>query len=271
MENKSVYFDLISGQRYFHLIALKVESDYSPDLFWKDSGFSSKRKKIRSHDFNEFTVDQSRIITETSYYNGEIDYSINKNGEPPFQYDLFVIQLKKSGILVIGFPFKQLAKFIVKNLFESSIIKSKGSFAKATINKLIKINHENDFVYKLYSSHFSSIDLTLTGETNITSINLDGEQPLESWLYKKTFKDLIERDECKLEKCALRFTTYNADNSEIPKTKSIIHVDHYGNYKLYIHGNGNNIFTIPHMFNLLKKQRCLDYTFTNPIGNINEK
>jgi len=265
------YFDLISSQRYYHLIAFKFETKYSTQNYWKDCGISSKKNNFPLHDNSEFRIEQERIVTNIPYYNGERDYSVNGDGKEPYHYDLFVIELKKLNIFVFGFPFKFLAKTILKNLIDNKKLITKGSFVKPLLDKLIKLNSNTDFVDTSFAYHFSGLELMLTGDTNITSVNLDGDRPLDSPLYKNVFKKLIEGDECKLEKCSLKCETLKDDSRSIPKTRGNIHLDLAGNYKLYIHGSGNNIFTIPFIFSVLKKTKCLDNTLINPINNLTDE
>lgn len=268
--SKANYFEFLTAQRYFHLVALKVGTDYSIESYWRDSGVGRKRRKYRTYDFPDFKVEQVRIQSETPYYFGSLDYSVNGDKQPPYQYDLFAIELKKQGILVLGFPFRQLAKTVLNNLIDGLSSKLKGIFNRADINKLIKTNHEIDFIERQFTAYFATIDLRLTGDSKITSVNLDGDRPMESDLYKDVFKGLLEQEYCKLDKCSIKLETIG-DGEEMPKTRSIVHIDKFGNYKLYIHGSGNNIFTIPYMFNLLRRHKCLETTFNNPIDKLNDE
>lgn len=264
------YFEFLTAQRYFHLVALKINNEYSIESYWRDSGIGKKRRKYRSYDFPDYKIEQVRILSDIPYYFGSLDYSVNGNNEAPYQYDLFVIELKKQGMLILGFPFKQLAKTVLSNLLDGPYPKLKSIFNRVDINKLIRTNHDVDFIEQQFSAYFATIDLRLTGDSKITSVNLDGDRPMESDLYKNVFKGLVEQEFCKLDRCSLKLDTIS-DGENIPKTRSIIHVDKFGNYKLYVHGSGNNIFTIPFMFILFRKHKCIETTFNNPIDKLRDE
>lgn len=271
MVKSKSFFSLLSAKRYYHLIAFKAEKDYSIKKFWDDCDVSNKSSVDSSYKIDEFEIELGKILSNLQFYNGGEDYSVNSDGNPPFQYELFAIEIKQLRLFIFGFPFKSLAKTVIESLIVEKKLLNKGSFLRTNLNKLIKINHKTDFVNEMFSSYFSGVELTLTGDTNITSVNLDGDKPLESVLYKTVFLNKIIEDECKLEKCSLKFETTSNNNNDIPKTRSNVHIDLFGNYKLYVHGSGNNIFTIPYMFNLFNSYDCLEQTLINPINRLNDE
>ena len=268
--NNTNIVSLLFPRRYFHLVALRIDSQYSIREFWNDCEISVKRKEACALENSEFIVSQNTITSDIRFYNTEDDFSINQNGEPPFHYDIFAILLKQSNLLIVGFPFRLLAKSTIANLISHKSLLKKGNFVKANLNNLIKVNPFTDFFEENFTSYFSSLDLTLTGDTNITSVNLDGDKPLESTLYKSVFLKLINEDECKLERCTLKCETTPNNSNNIIKSKANIHVDQFGNYKFYIHGSGKNIITIPYIFTMLNKYECLESTLINPINRLHE-
>lgn len=267
---KKVLFNLVSAQRYYHLVAFKADSSYSIQSFWNECGIEKSKEGQITYDLPSFKIEYRKILSNIPYYNGEKDYSVNSDGLPPFNYDMFALEIKDSQIFIFGFPFKLLAKAVLRNLIENNRLVSKGSFIKVDLNKLIKINSDKTLTEGLFSTRFIGIELTITGDTKITSVVLDGDEPLKSTLYKETFSKLIIEDKCKVEKCSLKCETIKNDLVDIPKTKSNIHIDLFGNYKLYIHGTGNNIFTIPLIFNLLGNLDCLTSTLINPIKSLQD-
>jgi hypothetical protein len=268
MKNKQDFFDLISPQRYFHLVAFKFEAGYSTQAYWKDS--QQTIVSVTSYDTPDFKIEYAKIKSTETYFTGIKDYSVNKDGKSPFNYDLFVIELKSENLFVFGFPFKGLAKTIVEHLLSKQFLE-RGKFIKTDLNKLIRINHEASLSDEYFSAHFSGVQLKLTGDLNITSVNLDGDMPLDSMIYKTFFKEKIQEGnpECKLEKCSHKCGTI-LDSDTIPKAKSNIHSDTFGNYRMYVHSGGNNIFTIPFFFNLLENVHCTVLTSSNPIERLNE-
>lgn len=266
MKGTSNYFELVSGQRYYHVVAFEVNSNlYSLQAFWRDCGVL-KRNNIISNDMFNAVIEQGKLITEIRYHFGDEDFSIDGNDKAPFQYDIFAINIKRFNILIFGFPFKAMARVFLEKMIDQKKILSKGNFVKPDLDKLIKqsnkgLHFSNDF----FTTHFSGVELILTGETNISSVNLDGDRPLESNLYRNVFLQKVEDNECKLEKCSLKCETFDNESKNIPKSKSNIHLDLFGNYKLYVHGSGKNLFTIPFLFELLAKSKCLKPSLINPI------
>lgn len=267
---KQVLFNLVSAQRYYHLVAFKPDSSYSIQSFWNECGIQRSQEGHINYDLPNFKIEYRKVISNIPFFNGDKDYSVNKDGLPPFNYDMFGLEIKKSNVFIFGFPFKLLAKTVLRNLIENKRLISKGSFVKADLNKLIKINSDRTLTEGAFTSRFIGIELTITGDTKITSVYLDGDEPLKSTLYNNVFSKLINEDKCKVEKCSMKCETSMDESLNIPKTKSIIHIDLFGNYKLYIHGTGNNIFTIPLIFNLLGNLDCLDYTLINPIKSLQD-
>ncbi|WP_316849631.1 hypothetical protein [Pedobacter agri] len=262
MENKRNFFDLVSSQRYFHLIALKLNKRYTLSDYWNQCGLTDVTSKTLRYEDSNFCIEHRRIKTDISFYNGEKDFSLNGDGNPPYSYDLFAIEMPSDSLIILGFPFKFLAKTILYDLIGKYNLLTKASFLKCDLNKLIK--HNTDYVYSSdkFNSYFSAVDLILTGDTNITSVALDGDKPLESILYRTFFHDRVHKDECMLERCAIKCELLK----DLPKTKSNVHMDITGNFKLYVHGSGNNIFTIPYLFSALNELDCLKQTITNPIN-----
>jgi hypothetical protein len=271
MENKNL-FNLLFAKRYFHLIAFKSDKNYSIQNFWKDCGIKADNDS-ESFNNSNFTIELRKTVSNIRFYNSDEDFSVNKNGEAPYNYDILAIHLKEEDILVFGFPFKYLTKTIIDDLvLNKNLLKiTKGSFLKADLNKLIKINQETAFSDETFSCYFSGIELNLPGDSNITSVNLDGDKPLDSILYKTVFKGLINKNECLIEKGSLRCETLANELNSIPKTGSNIHIDLFGNYKLYIHGTGKNIITIPFIFQLLNNYGCLETTLINPILRLKDE
>lgn len=272
MKQSIGYFDSLLGQRYFHVVAYS-NKQYSIQAYWKDCKVLNKNIEV-SHQMQDFLIEHGKLVTKTRYHNenGNEDFSVNGDRQPPYQYDLFAIELKKENLLVFGFPFKSIAKLLLEKIFEDNIILKRGHFLKPDLNRLIKQgNKKSEFTSSNFTTHFSGVELILTGETNISSVNLDGDKPLDSNLYRSVFLEKVEKDECLLDKCSLKCETLQDENGEVPKTKSIIHLDLFGNYKLYIHGSGKNIFTIPFLFNFLSKLKCLKETSINPIQRFKDE
>ncbi len=268
----SNYFELKTSKRYFHLIAVQSEKNFTADNFWDQCGVEQDKKNQKMHSGDNYTIIQKRILSNIPFYNGLTDYSINGDDKPPYNYDMFSIELQNQNILIIGFPFKGLAVNVISRLIETYNFLNKVEFLKCDLSKLIKSNSVHISNSEQFTSFFSGVNLKLTGDTHVTKVGLDGDRPLESTLYKDFFKERIQKDECLLDKCTVKCELIEPTL----KTKSNVHIDNFGNYKLYVHGSGKNIFTIPYLFEALKDHNCLLTTITNPIpfiseSNLNEK
>lgn len=265
------YFELSAVRRYFHLIAFKPEKNYQALQFLKDIN-APIVKNVSYHSEFKFNVIKAQIISQIPYFNGEEDYSVSKDKKPPYAYDIFAIQMPHLDFFIVGFPFKGLAKYTLTNLINQNKLLSKGSFLKCDINKLLKENSKKDLSYDNFLCYFSMLDLTITREEKISSVNLDGDKPLESHIYKSVFFKLITKDECLLNRCAVKCRIQNSFNG-IPKTQGNFHIDKFGNYKFYVHNMGKNLFTIPFLFELLSKsdKDYLKPTLINPIDRIKDE
>jgi hypothetical protein len=269
MESKRRLFTLKSGQRYYYIVALQFQKDdnYNLTKYWKDCANENPVEKIQSYKFENYEVSHSRYITSYPYYTGDKkDYSINDNKKAPYSFDLFAIHIQQSNIMILAFPFRLLAMKVIARLLDKKILK-RSSFIKPILTNLLKVNHEVQFQGKKFSSHFSAVELTLTGIVNLSSVSLTGDKPLESTIYQKVFKLLIEKEKGKLDKCALNFST-DEPQPGYPKSKANIHLDHFGNYRLYIHSTGNNLLTLPALFNLLENYDSCDMTSNNPLERL---
>jgi len=269
MKQNNQYFDSLTGKRYFHVVGYQ-NSKYSMQTYWKDCKVLRKNVEV-SYESSDFLIEHGNFITKYSYHNenGKEDFSINKDKTSPFKYDLFAIELKKEKLLIFVYPFKSIASLMLERASENNLLFNRGKFMKPNLNRLIKLaNKEPEFSTANFMTHFAGVELVLTTETNISSVNLEGDKPLDSNLYKSVFLEKVENDLCLLDRCTLKCETQPDENSDVPKTKSIIHLDLFGNYKLYIHASGRNIFTIPFLFRTLSKNKSLIETSLNPIQKL---
>ncbi len=262
-------FELINPQRYFHLVAIKSETDIlKNESLLKELGFKIEKNY---DEIDEIEILQLSIISNIPFYRGEQDFSVKGNNMAPFKYDSMLINLVKLKISILCLPFKLLTKVVIESLINNHKLLSKNTFVKVDLDKLIKSNDEHtDYVDNDISYFFSSVNLTLTEESALSSVKLDGDKPLDSMLYKSIFKEKILEGKCKLEKCILKSSTSISNKPNIPNTKSAMHVDKYGNYKFYMHSTGNNITTVPLVFEHINKMECLIETPINPVNNLKE-
>ena len=264
------FFDFKTARRYFHFVAFKFENKYSLSTYWKDCNVQAKGGSHLYFENDLFRIEQQTIKSDIPYYNGDKDYSENEDGQPPFLYDLIAVYNKSQNLLLVGYPFKLLAKAIIGKLLNEKKYLSKGAFLKPNLNKLIKQTNSNEFSEPDFNSHFLSLAMTLTGDKFMTSIDLGGDRPLESPIYKSLFKDVIQKKEALIESCSLKFDIDSSEESLVPKTRGNVHLDQFGNLRTYIHGSGKNVFVLYYVLVLLKKYKCDETTLINPLLNLKD-
>jgi hypothetical protein len=264
---KTVYFNLVNPQRYFHLVAIKSENNYSLNSYWKDCGVEKQNVFKVETNFSNTLIEYAKYISSIPYHLGDQDYSTNRDNSPPYNYDLFAIHNTELNIFIFGFPFKNLGKVILNGLISNGLTK-KSNFIRPDLNELIKKISTITLDTDVFSSEFSLLELILTGETNVSTVILDGDSPLKSSLYKDFFLPKINQDECKLERGSLQ-CNLNVNEGDL-KTNANVHLDLFGNYKVYIHSSGKNIFTLPFLFQSLVKSSFVKYTTVNPLVRLIE-
>jgi len=265
---KQSYFDLTLVKRYFHLITFKPEKKYTFSSMLTDLEASVKKNVFYSTILN-FNVVEAEIISNMPFFGGEEDFSVLQNGQPPYKYEILLVNMPDLNMFTIGFPFKLLAKLSLDKLINSYKLLSFGSFIKCDVNNLLIKNYKNDLSYDNFLAYFSGLDLIFPGETKINSVNLDGEKPLESPLFIDVFKDQLNDKKCHLERCSIK-CRLQFPKDGIPKTQANFHIDMFGNYKFYLHGSGKNIFVVPFLFSLLFEKGCLHSTLNNPINRLKD-
>lgn len=270
MKTKSKLFDFVTAKRYYYLVAFKRDNFFSIKNFYNNCGFERSSHFHSSHEFNDFRIDHQRIISNEPFHIGDRDFSIENNGKPPYNYDLFVVEIKKLNILIFGFPFKLLALTITNKLINDYNLLLNGSFVKLNLDKLVKNYHNSDFITDFISVKFTGIEFTYIGDPKLSGVHLVGDNPLRSNLYKNVFVDLLNDNLCKIECCNLKCDTFKKEELDIPKTKSNMYVDLFGNFKIYLHGSGNNILTIPWIFDLFNENDCMITTLSNPINKLKD-
>jgi hypothetical protein len=94
---------------------------------------------------------------------------------------------------------------------------------------------------------------------------------MESPLYKTVFKNVVQENKSHLESCGLKCEVSADEELSIPKTRGNVHLDHFGNMKVYVHGGGKNVFVIPYILELLRKQKCSEKTLNNPLLHLRDE
>ena len=261
MEQKQKLFALISSQRDYHFVAFRFQTKFSLSQYWRECGNASI---INSYDTEDELIEHAKYTSDRLYYGGfSQDFSVNANRSAPYQYDLFAIQIKRLNIFLFGFPFQAIAKDIIDDFMPRHF--SNGKFQKIDLKRLVKTELK-DAEEEAYNAKFGGVAIKLSGDLNITSVNLDGLKPLESDIYTQFFKSSIENDSayCSVEKCVIKFQIKHEDHFI---SAANIHLDLFGNFKFYMHRTGSTIYNLPMFFHMLDKYKTIIPTTStsNPI------
>lgn len=255
--------DLLQSQRYYHLISYTGQKNLLKKSFLKDWKISARSKVEINEDC---ILNLMSITTDYRYYRGEDDLSINKNDKPPFMYDIFALEHKKLNMTILGFPFKSLTRNITKALVNDYGFIKTTDFLKTDLNKLIHVDEKHtDYYHNKNHFFFKGVYLTLSGNSYVSTVKLEGKKPLDSDIYKEYFKERLAENKSHLEKCVLRSNTEIDYIDETIKSSSSFHIDKFGNYKLYVHSHSKNITTIISLFEFLHDNACLVETSKNPV------
>lgn len=269
-------FDITCGQRNHYVIALqfKGDSNYTIDNYWRDCKEQKPIEKAVTKLIDDYEVSHYKYITDISHHRGTnrvFSYNTEKNKrgeliqEKPYCYDLFAIRMSQSNIMILVFPFKELAEVILERLRGRKVM-ILADFIKPVLTSLLMIGHSEEFKGNEYTSRFSSVDLTLGNNPNLTSVCLTGDRPLETKIYKDIFKRIVGK-ESTLDKCALKFES-DQPAPGLAKSTANIHMDRFGNYKFYLHASSNNLLSLAALFRLLESYDCLEFTSSNPLNRI---
>lgn len=254
--------EITQTQRYYHFVALRGAAKRIRNKFFVD-------RNIQRGDLvrlpNTCTVRHLRVTSDYQYYRG--NDNIFLNGRLVFDGVLF--DHHGLNLTLLGFPFKRLTNDLVDYLVTRYDIVSGGKFVSADMGKLIKAN-ENETDFSVGSNHFflAGVNLTLKGDTFLSTVKLEGDKPLDSDLYKDYFQERVLKNESRLEKCTMKCAVATPPNLEAGRTVSSIHIDKFGNYKLYVNSQGRNLITLPAVFEFLDSIDCLSETPYTPTAHI---
>ena len=263
MQSSEDYLNINNSRRYFHLVAFTANPDFPGESILKDFGLSDKGKDFESIKEEGFSIYKNTITSEERYYFGFQDEN-NENQFPPYKYDIVGLYIKKINSIIIGYPFKKLATSYTIKAHNSGKLLKKGSYAIPNLEKFVKLNEKKVYSNDLFSTQFSGLDLSLFSDKNIGSINLGGAKPMDSDLYRDVFSTLIGTEGCTMKKCTLK-CSIAINEIGLPTVRAHVHLDKYGNIKMYLNDSLRGLFTLPLLFQLLKIEKCLGSTLVNPI------
>ncbi len=252
--------------RYYHFVALSGGKDVLKKDFLKAHRITENgSQKIDTN----CIIYQFNYESDKQYYRPEM--ISNPRAKGPFNFDLLLIEQPQSGIVLLGFPFRSMTLILMSSLEKDYRVLSKSNFIKPDLLKLIRANHRRTDLY-FNDNHYwlGGVFISLTGDSFLSNVKLAGDKPLDSDIYKNYFKEKLSKEGTKsgLEKCLLKSKVpLDKDVKDVTVT-STIHIDKFGNYKIYVQNKGKNLVSMPATFDFLKNLECLVQTPKNPVFHI---
>lgn len=249
-------------QRYYHFVVLRGEAKRIRARFFAD-------QKIHRGDLLKLskmcTVRSLRVTSDFQYYRGNDDISVN--GKLVFDGVLF--DHRGLDLIILGFPFKRLMNDMVRHLVTDYDIVAGGNFVNVNMGKLILAN-EGETELSMGTNQFflAGVNLTVSGDSYLSTVKLEGDKPLDSELYRVYFKPRVHDKKSRLERCTMKCKVGPTPDLENARTVSSIHIDKFGNYKLYVHNQGRNLTSLPVIFEFLDSIDCLSETPYTPTEHI---
>jgi len=255
--------DLKYTQRYFHFVALSgAPTERIRSRFYSDQSVERLRPTNLSA---TCTLQHLKVTAKYQYYRGVPD-----NSDNPLIFDGVLFSHKGLNISLLGFPFKKMIADMIDRLINKFDLESTGNFVNVDMAKLIKAHEkEPDQSYRDNEFFLAGVDLTVSGNRYLSTVKLQGDRPLESDLYVDYFKPKVETEKSRLEKCTMKCKISRESN--LPRVVSSIHIDKFGNFKLYVHSNARNLETLPDIFEFLNSIHCLSQTPHPPTMHIVEE
>ena len=252
--------ELKQTQRYFHFIALSGSpSDRIRSGFYGDQNI----ERTRPEKLGNCTLQRLRVNADYQYFRGVLDENADQ-----LVFDGVLLNHKDLNLSVLGFPFKKMMANMVSRLIDKFSLESSGNFVNVDMRKLILVHDKQpDQPYGDSEFFLAGVDLAVSGDRFLSTVKLQGDRPLESGLYTEYFRPKVRTKNSRLEKCTMK-CKINQDSE--PRVVSSIHIDKFGNFKLYVHADGRNLQTLPIIFEFLDSIGCLSSTPHAPTLNIFE-
>jgi hypothetical protein len=271
-------FEMITHQRYFNFIIFSVNRSFELQSFWDNINISSSGKKNFS--FSDFEIQYRRYQSNIAYSRGNLinEISLAKDGTPPYAYDIFAlkINIEKTDYLILAFPFVTMASDIINNFLQKLELDKISEFKKTNTLNLLRLEKEGIVCKnKNFPLKFVELQTQINGDPAISHIKLGGDNPLQSSLYLNYLKTEIVKKESPfiVDHCVFEGEV-NLQFSEELKTltkrqlRTKIHTDNYGNYKLYVHIGGGNVFLLPYFLKQIYSLESLEKVTRNPLLNL---
>jgi hypothetical protein len=254
--------EITQTQRYYHFVVLRGAARRIRSRFFDDQNIQKGNLFKVSADC---TARLLRVTSDFPYYRGSEDFSINGR----LVLDGVLFDHKALNVMMLGFPFKRLMNDMAHRLATDYGIVAGGNFVKVDMGKLILAN-EGETELSIDGNQFflAGVNLTVSGDSYLSTVKLAGDKPLDSELYKVYFKPRVHDNKSRLERCTMKCKVVSNSDLENTRMVSSIHIDKFGNYKLYVHSQGRNLTALPAIFEFLDSIECLADTPYTPTEHI---
>jgi hypothetical protein len=280
MSTETAHFDLLVDQRHFYFIAVRDLAGYRLADYWAQIGSVTTVRGQTDVVCPGLEIQHRQLRSELAYPRGkplEI-VSVSKDGSPPYLYDVFAIRLRfhAKTYFVFVFPFAALAREIVDRLIITYNLRRRCDLLRVDLPLLIQ-HSELPSEVKQVRTNIVGLQVTVPDDPALSSLSLGGDNPMKSSIYRSFLQEPIRKGTTILEQCILacelQLSGENPDQLAVDQRKSRarVHLDAFGNFKFYLHINGENLITVPYLIQRLISLDCLDTVSINPLHRVEKE
>lgn len=280
MTDNDSQIKILLDQRYYSFVLMKEFKKYNIEKYWaKISALYDIKNKYNISFAENCKIHKAQIITNDQFVKGALlnSISLQKDGKPPYCYDLIVVEVleKSDTYYAFLFPVLILAKTLLECLLKDDSILKCMDFQKAQLGTMLD---ETDLlidnnVYPMVS-RIINMRMNVSSETTISVVNIKGDAPIKSIFYNDAIKQNISLKNFLIEYCGF-LCELDLQLSEGMKIKSKLRArigaDDFGNFKIYLQSNGINIYVVSYFVKMLISRQSLKSVFVNPLNRIREE
>lgn len=281
MIDKESQIKILLDQRYYSFVLMKELKKYSIERYWeKISTIYNLRNKSDISFSENCIIYKAQILTNDQFVKGALlnSISLNKDGKPPYCYDLIVVEVieKSDTYYAFLFPILNLAKTLLGHLLKDDSILKFMDFQKVQLAMMLdepELLIDNN-VYPVVS-RIINMRMNVASETTISVVNIKGDAPIKSIFYNDVIKQNLSLKNFLIEYCGflceldlqLSESIYKSNS----KLRARIGADDFGNFKIYLQSNGVNIYIVPYFVRMLISRQSLKSVYVNPLNRVKEE
>ena len=279
MTNERAAFNILVDQRHFYFIALRDIGGYRLSDYWEQAGnIVMPGQKSTDVIDPEFEIQHRRLRSAIPYPRGKTLEAVSVSGDKsaPYLYDIFALRIiiGTHSYFIFAFPFAALAREVIDRLIETYHLQRKCDILKVDLPLLIK-NRELQSETGEMRAHLVGLRVVISGDPALSSLSLGGDDPLESAIYRNYLQRPISEGSTILEQCVLacelEYSFGSGDPVKPRKLRTRMHIDAFGNFKFYVHINGENFIIVPYLLKQLRSLNCLNNVSVNPLHRVQEQ